>query len=236
MTRSKILTAGMMFSGLLPASAWASLLTVTTYSMPNGDNGTYVYLDTTYTPCPANSCTTIGAQLSGGLGRLTNGVIPTTDWNVNGNAAGWIDWAIGAPNNTDPTVTFTFAHNSTINSVSIVFDNSLGYGGILPPASVTIDGANYAITASSIEGPETVTISGLDLTGSDATVQFFQDTAEPSVGESMMIGQVSFNGTASVSAAPEPGSVFLIGGGLLAALIALNLRRGNRGANKARPA
>lgn len=231
MTKSKILMAGMMFLGLLPASAWASLLTVKSYSIPNGaapPQAAFPEDDYTYSNCPASDCTTTGALLSGGVGRLTNGVIPTTDYNVNSNSADWIDWANGLPNATDPTMTAYFAGNATINAVSVVFDNCLGGGTVYAPASVSIDGTNYLITPSTTEGPQTITISGLDLTGSDATVQFFQSLANNG-DVAMEIGQVSFTGTLVASAIPEPGSAFLMGGGLLAGWTALKLRRWNRG-------
>ncbi len=219
---SRNLIVGLIFIALLPVSGLAAALTVTSYSMPNGGTGAYVYQDTTYSNCPASDCTTTGALLSGGKGRLTNGVIPTTDWNIGSNSAGWIGWDSGETNGFDPAVTFNLAGSSTINSVSIWYDNSLGLGGVTEPSSVIIDGTRYAFTPDSVEGPQNFTVSGLDLTGSSANLQFFQGTEEW-----IMIGQVTFNGTAGggPSTTPEPTTIFLMGGGLLAALLAFRGRR-----------
>lgn len=213
---------GLVFAALVPISGLATVLTVTSYSMANGGTGAYVYQDTTYSNCPASDCTTTGALLSGGKGRLTNGVIPTTDWFVGSNSAGWIGWSIGEPNGTNPTVTFNFAGSPTVNSVSIWYDNALGNGGVTEPGSVSIDGTNYAFTPDSVEGPQNFTVSGLDLTGSSASLQFFQGAEEW-----IMIGQVTFNGTVGGGppAIPEPTTIFLMGGGLLAASLALRRRR-----------
>ena len=166
--------------------------------------------------------TTTGALLSGGKGRLTNGVIPTTDWYIDSNSAGWVGWSIGEPNGTNPTVTFNFAGSPTINSVSIWYDNALGNGGVTEPGSVSIDGTSYAFTPDNVEGPQNFTVSGLDLTGGSASLQFFQGAEEW-----IMIGQVTFNGTVGggPSTIPEPTTIFLMGGGLLAASLALRRQR-----------
>ena len=135
----------------------------------------------------------------------------------------WVDrFATGEPNGSDRTVNFNFAGSSTINSVSIWYDNSLGLGGVTEPSSVSIDGTSYAFTPDSVEGPQNFTVSGLDLTGSSASLQFFQGTEEW-----IMIGQVTFNGTAGggPSATPEPTTNSLMGAGLLAASLALRCRR-----------
>ena len=218
----KDLLIALGFVALTPVSALATALTVTSYTIPNGGTGAYDYQDTTYSNCPASDCTTTGAILSGGKGRLTNGIIPTTDWYIDSNSAGWIGWSIGEPNGTNPTTTFNFAGSPTVNSVSIWYDNSLGSGGVTEPGSVSIDGTSYAFTPDSVEGPQDFTVSGLHLTGSSANLQFFQGAQEW-----IMIGQVTFNGTngGGPPAIPEPTTMFLMGGGLLAAALAFKGRR-----------
>ena len=214
------LLSALLLLGLVPVSALASALTVTSYSMPNGGTGSYIYQDTTYSDCVASDCTTTGAALSGGTGRLTNGVIPTADWNAGANSSGWIGWSSGEINGTNPTITFHFAGSQTVNSVSIWYDNSLGTGGVTEPSSVSIDGTTYTFTPDSTGGPQEFTVSGLNLTGSTATLQFFQGT-----DVWIMIGQVSFNGTPATSASPEPETNLLMGVGLLATALTLAARR-----------
>ena len=219
MSKSPRLIFGAFIVGLVPSFMLATPLSVASYSMPNGGTGSYVYQDINYSNCPASDCTTTGAALSGGTGRLTNGVIPTTDWNVGSNSAGWIGWESGETNGANPAVTFNFAGPSTINSISIWYDNSLGTGGVTEPASASIDGSNYAFAPNTVEGPQNVTLSGLNISGGSVSVQFFQGA-----DEWIMIGQVSFNGTSGTSAVPEPGTDCLIGG-LLAGMLALKGRR-----------
>jgi len=218
MTAKRLFIFGVLVTACMSVAASAAPLAVNSYSMDNGGTGTYVYQDGTYSNCVANSCNTTGAPLMGGTGRLTNGVVPTADWNVGSNSSGWIGWDSGELNGSNPTIDFFFPGSSTINSVSIWYDNSLGAGGVTEPASVSIDGTNYAFTPNSTEGPQLFTISGLNLTGSSATVQFFQGT-----DVWIMIGQVTFNG--AVSTAPEPGTTVLMGGGLFAAAFMLWRKR-----------
>ena len=55
---------------------WAAPIIPTSYSLANGEEGYWIYQDTTYLPCPASSCTTSGAPLAGGTGMLTDGFTP----------------------------------------------------------------------------------------------------------------------------------------------------------------
>ena len=193
-------------AALAAASAGAAPLTVTSYSMYNGGTGSFNYQDFSYTPCVSSACTTTSAWLSEGVGKLTDGVSPTGNWYDYGEYTPWVGWYAGYPNGTDPTVTFFFGSVDHINSVTVWVDNSLGAGGVGLPSSVAIDGTDYAITPDSSNGaPRGYTFSGLDITGSSVSVQFFQG-AEPWV----MVGEVSFNGTSGV---PEPATwaMMLIG-------------------------
>jgi len=208
---------------IAPVSMLAAPLTVTSYSMPNGGTGTYIYQDTTYSNCPGSDCTSTGAALSGGTGKLTDGVLPSVDWDSGVNPTSWVGWSNAETNGANPTVTFNFASSVTVNSASIWFDNTLGYGGVDAPASVSIDGVNYVVTPSNVSGPQSFTVSGLNLTGSSINMQFFQGA-----DQWIMIGEVAFNGSSTSSTpTPEP-STFFMGCGLLVATLAMNYLRSKR--------
>jgi hypothetical protein len=193
-----------LFFILIPTVARADvMLGVTSYSMFNGGVGEFNYEDTSYLPCPGNNCNTIGGALSGGTGKLTDGVDSSNDWTA-GPPEGWVGWETGQANGTDPTVTFNFGSVDTIHSVTVWFDNTLGFGGVGPPAEILIDGTPY-IPPQNVDGPQGFTVSGLDITGNSINVQFDQ-TADPWI----MIGEVSFSGTNGINATPEPSSVILL--------------------------
>src|ERR1700686_638634 len=126
---------------LCPLVAAASTIPVASYSMFNGGTGSFDYRDTTYLPCPASNCDMTGAPLSGGTGKLTDGISPTTDWTAGGSEP-WVGWAASEMNGANPLVTFFFSGLPTINSVTVWFDNTLS-GGVSAPSSISIDGTNY---------------------------------------------------------------------------------------------
>ena len=96
-------------------------------------------------------------------------------------------------------MTFSFGSTVTINAVSVWFDNTLGGGGVGAPGSISIDGTNYSGIPQNTSGAQAFTVSGLSLTGSSASVQFFQ-SSDPWI----MIGEVSFNGSSGTTTTPEP--------------------------------
>jgi hypothetical protein len=201
--RSKIaFAAGLLFAA--PFAALAGPISATSYSMFNGGTGSYDYRDTTYSNCPGSDCDTTGASLSGGTGKLTDGVFPTLDW-ITGPPEGWVGWDSAELNGANPTVTFSFGGTETIDSVTVWFDNTLGVGGVGAPGSVSINGTNYSGIPQNTSGPQAFTVSGLDITGSSVNVQFFQNPSDVW----LMIGEVSFDGS-STAPAPEPSTVTLI--------------------------
>jgi hypothetical protein len=183
---------------------------VASYSMFNGGTGAFDYRDTSYVPCPANSCDTTGAFLTGGTGKLTDGVLPSVDWSA-GEPEGWVGWENQETNGSNPTVTFFFSGTPTINSITVWFDNTLGGGGVGAPGSISVNGTNYDSIPQSIGGPQAFTINGLNITGTSVDMQFFQ--TDPWI----MIGEVTFNGT-SAPPVPEPGTLVLFGSGLISVL------------------
>jgi hypothetical protein len=191
---------------LCPLVAAATAIPVSSYSMPNGGTGSFNYQDTTYVPCASN-CTTTGAPLSGGTGKLTDGIIPAADWTA-GNPEPWVGWENGQTNGANPTATFFFSGLPTINSVTVWYDNAKGSGGVSAPSAIGVNGISHAVPPSLLGGPQAFTISGLSITASSIDVQFFQSSAW------VMIGEVTFDGSSS-SATPEPATLALLGSGLL---------------------
>ena len=188
-----------------PLSAYATQLTVNSYSMHNGDYGSFNYTDYTYVPCNG-VCSTQDAWLSGGTGKLTDGVLPPESWYQEGYQTKWVGWYPGYRLN--PLVTFNFANTVTINSVTAWFDNTPGYGDVRLPASVSIDGTSFSVAADSAYGPRAVVFSGLNVTGTSIDVQFIQ----PSYW--IMVGEVTFNGN-NGSTVPLPGAFTLLAPGLV---------------------
>jgi hypothetical protein len=190
------------------ATANASSLTVVSYSMPNGGTGSFNYQDFTYLPCPASDCTTTGASLSGGTGKLTDGISPTTDWDAEGTNTQWVGWDTSEAGGTDPLVTFNFATTVDINLVTLWMDNTNGAGGVSLPASVSIGGSSF-LFAPPVSGPSGYTFSGLNIVGNSVGIQFFQT---PGSNSWIMVGEVSFSGSSSAST-PEPATWAMIAGG-----------------------
>jgi len=180
--------------------ALGSPIISTGYITTNGQTGAWIYQDDTYLPCAASSCTTDLALLSGGSGRLTDGVAPAFSWNSSGQGNGttlpWVGWyAI------DPTITFNFAEGPAILQVGLYLDNTPGRGVSLP-SQVIIGGQSFAVTPDTQFGPRWVyfDVSPISATSLDITL-------DKTAGNWLMLGEVSFDSSAD---APEPASVLLI--------------------------
>ena len=106
--------------------------------------------------------------LSGGLGKLTDGVIATLPWYEVSNDAGtgeYVGWEI-----VNPTIDFDFASNVTVGEIKLYVDNS-HVGGVTAPSYVVIDGTTYDDPSWQFaSAPEIIDITGLNLTGDTVTV------------------------------------------------------------------
>lgn len=200
---------------VLMASAvlYAGPVNPISYSMPNGDTGSYDYRDNSYPGCP---CPT-GAALSGGLGKLTDGVITTTSWNQPPNSSPgperYVGWTI------DPVITFFFGGTVNIDTIGLHVDNSFGAGGVsLPKNFHVVMGAttvDFPIADDTVNSaPRWYTFTGLNLSGSSLQLTVNRRNRWA------MMDEVTFAGPGA--AVPEPGSILLTG---LGAACLILLRR-----------
>jgi hypothetical protein len=182
--------------------------------MNNGASGSYDYRDFQYLPCPSNSCNITNALLSGGTGKLTDGLSPILSWFESGQATPWVGWD-KLQGQTDPVVKFYFGSTVSIDSITVWVDNTPRVSTVYHPASISVDGINYAIPLDSVvQGPRPYTFSNLNITGSSVELQFFHQPATNI--DWLMVGEVSFYSRA----VPAPASIALVSVGLLGMVFA----------------
>ena len=192
---------------LLASSAHSALLTVDTYSMLNGDVGSYSYWDETY-----DGSGNVGISrsfLSGGTGDLTDGIIAATGWIAaeqgppgavlgdNGPYVGWV--------NLDPFITFTFANLVNITKVTFHVDNSINVGGVGGPRAFSLNGGSLVSNTSTRVNGGTAALSyNVNYTGTSFTTQIFRSASW------VFVSEIQFEGTVVDVPAPSAFAYFTL--------------------------
>ena len=185
-------------------TANALQITPISYDMENGGGGFVKYWDKKYNGTGNTSVDY--APLSGGVGDLTDGIIPTQNWNTPGveNADGtgpYVGWE-----NRNPVITFNFAGTVRINSVTVHVDDSNGASAISVPQSILLSmgGSNYnsgSLTDPPGAAPTSYSFSGLNFSGSSLQLTLNRRTAW------VFASEVTFDGELlGVQPVPEPTS------------------------------
>jgi hypothetical protein len=121
-----------------------------TYSMPNGESGSQSYLDDIYDG--QGSAATPGDPLSGGLGKLTDGVVPTIAADL--DSTPWVGW-----NDQTTAILFDFGARAGVGAVELTLDAPAGAGS--PMVDLTIRAARMTKTlqvpANTSGDPQAVT-------------------------------------------------------------------------------
>jgi hypothetical protein len=213
------------------------------YDMQNGSGvargGMFNYWDENYTG--SGNKTVDGAQLTGGSGKLTDGVIADESWawtgadgsfHASANLNRYVGWTWG-----DPTITFYFANLVNIDTITFNVDNPANdsngnpQGGVAAPIGFTI-GQNFFTSGydtsgdnKSGAGPVAITIDNLGLDNiQDLSVTIDRDI----YGGTrfwLFVSEISFD-NGIPAPVPEPSTVLLFGAGI-AGFALLRRRRNN---------
>jgi hypothetical protein len=200
----------------------AAQIGVSTYDMSNGDGqahgGSYNYWDANYTGSGATTSDGLsGSMLSGGSGKLTDGLISGQPWYNVSNSAGTGDY-VGWLDSNPATITFHFASSVDLGEIKLYVDNS-DVGGVSAPNNVVVDGMSFAnalyLTPSNTA---VLDITGLNLHGDSVTVTM--DKANRWV----FLSEAEFFTT--TSSVPESGNLAMMLGGLSLFAFLARRRRG----------
>jgi len=223
------------------AVAQAAPITISNYSGPNGEgvainainpdfNTTKNYWDKNYTGTAVPNTSTDLAPLSGGVGDLTDGVIPNLHWFSAGllpvaeSALGtgpYVGWF-----SVDPTITFQFANGYNNNlSITLYFDDTDNSGSVALPASVDVTGRDpilnlpttfsFPVTEGpAVAGPKAVTLTlpSIFITQAVDIKIFRQNTLNTPNPTWIMLGEAQFAGVE----VPETGTWAALGLGAVA--------------------
>lgn len=198
---------------LLPAVAFCSPVTVSSYAMINGQAGFFSYMDTIYTNCVLGDCNTPYAFLSGGTGKLTDGLVPAGSWNSSGvltdppTPTPWVGWY-----SLQPSIDFVFSQTAIVTSVGLYLDNTPTQSDVRLPTAVNIAGQHFTVAPDDNWGPRWLYFNITPVTSSQLTVSLEQGNLIYT-----MLGEASFDGTL----VPEPAAWMTV----LAGIGLLSLRR-----------
>jgi len=201
---------------LVAGPAAASGIPVASYDMNNGggqaSGGSFNYWDRFYNGTGAT--TTDGAPLSGGVGDLTDGIVPTNFWFTVENLAGtgpYVGWYSAMPRQSNPVVQFNFSLEWTVEQIRVHVDNSLS-GGVVQPLAYLVNGNAWAFTPLSQGTFGWITLTGAPVTGSSVSLTFLNQT-DP---HWIFVSEVELIGTHG-DPIPEPasGALLLLGLGML---------------------
>lgn len=191
---------------MLPALAQAAPVFATSYAMLNGEGqtegGAYNYRDESYSG--TGNVNVSRDALSGGLGELTDGVIPTENWNITEQPAGpgpYVGWLT-----INPSITFNFAQQYDFTSITFHFDDSNNFGGVRPPKSVDVNGIFQTVMDPATSAPFAVTVDLTSLAATDVL------TANIERDGWVFLSEVTFD--AAISEVPVPAAGLLLLGGL----------------------
>jgi hypothetical protein len=173
------------------------------------------YLDDSY----SGSTSGVGQQsYSGGLGQLTDGIIPSENYsayeNVSTPGGPYVAWG----GLTNVIVGFDFDGLFNFTSATFYFDDMNGAFGVTQPIEVMINGISSLIPENSGATPFSFT---LNLQGLAAT-----DRLEATIkagGHWTFLSEVDFNG--SLATVPLPGGIGLMAGALALSLAMKRRRR-----------
>ncbi len=137
------------------AAASAAVLTPISYSMTNGGSGSFVYRDSIYTGTSATGNPNVDySALSGGLGKLTDGVVggnnilvpdPTS---TGGETREWVGWRITGV--AQVQIVFDFGQVVSFDSLSLHAANFSPFGDVTLPGLSLWDVSDNALTWSNI--------------------------------------------------------------------------------------
>lgn len=195
-------------------AAGAAVLSPTHYNMLNGygvaSGGSNNYWDASYNG--SGNAQQDFAQLAGGLGDLSDGVISTQRWDQVENVAGtgpYVGWR-----DIDPVIQFYFGGPVLVTRITVHHDDANGYGNVATPSRMALEvggrALDFTLDDPAGDTPFATVLNLAEAVWSDRlSLQIFRrDTA-------VMVSEIEFEGR-SGQPVPEPAS----GGLVLAALAA----------------